>query len=50
MMQGYLTSKYNMLLSFRYDEAIIQNLEGVLNFIKDLCTETAITFTSSPGF
>ena len=34
-MQQFRTSKYNTLLSCRHEEVIIQNLEGVLQF---LCT------------
>ena len=32
-MQESLTSKYNKLLSFRHEEVIIWNLEGVLQLV-----------------
>ena len=32
-MQESLTSKYNKLLSFRHEEVIIKNLEGVLQSV-----------------
>ena len=33
-MQESITSKYNKLLSFRYEEVVIQNLEEYFSFIK----------------
>ena len=55
MMQESLTSKYNKLLSFRHKEVIMDQLEpsGSIYFsiFKDLCTQTAVTVTSSgPSF
>ena len=36
MMQESITTKYNKLLSFRHEEVIIQNLEGVLQSVHQI--------------
>ena len=50
MMQESLTSRYNKLMSLRHEDIIIQNLEEYFSFIKDLCTQTAVTLFFRPQF
>ena len=47
MIQESLTRKYNKLLSFRHEEVIIQNLEGVLQFHQRSASVYLVTLTSS---
>ena len=45
-MQECLTSKYNKLLSFRHEEVVIKNLEGVLQSVhqRSMCNQAYTYF------